>query len=566
MKKRISVFLTLCIVLLCCLTPMAAHAAQSVPYRVQIDWEGTPIFNGPGYDYKDVGDVGEAGLYTIVQEVWDTEGYVWGQLKSGAGWVNLSSITAPVKTLPYIQRIPDKNQPIYASAGYAHRQVGTVEIAANYTIVEEVCDSEGNLWGRLKSGAGWVDLSDVLVNEWEFIDYLIYISDPDTLIYAGADFRDDVVGTIEEAGYYTIVAEHWDDEGCLWGKLKSGKGWIDLNSVLNDERVFTPYLLYIPDSDTPIYAGADERDDLVGTIEEAGYYTIVTEFWDDYGTLWGKLKSGKGWINLDRILSDEQEFIPYLVYISDPDTPIYADADEDAAVVGTVEEAGQYTIVEETRDSWGRMWGKLKSGKGWISLGGDNRYPHEPTYFLQYIRRADQPIFGGPSYDSLSAGTVHEAGTYTIIAEASDGEGNVWGMLKSGAGWIDLTDVWRDEAAPSPVSAGFADENLLLHADYEEYIGQDSEIATYVAFRVYEDVSDVALTSLVWDAEGYEVDRILHTIARLEVGQPFVAALPFYGDMTAYGLSLTDSDGEEHFYAVTISMRNGMLEFHEYTP
>ncbi len=355
MKKHISVFLVLCLLLICCISMSSAGAAEAVPYRVRIEWEDTPIFSGPGYDCKHVGNVGEEGVYTIIQEVWDTEGYVWGQLKSGAGWINLSDILVnPFKSVPYIQRVPDKNQPIYDGAGYHFKQVATVEKAANYTIVEEAWDNSGNLWGRLKSGAGWINLSDI------------------------------------------------------------------------------------------------------------------------------------------------------------------TDAEIEA--------------------------------------------------FLQYVHHADQPIFSEPTYDSLYIGTVQEAGTYTITAAAWDSDGNYWGRLKSGLGWIDLSDVCREETMLAPVSAGYADENLLLHADYEAYIGEDAEISTYVAFRVYEDITDVCLTSLLWEEEGYEFDRILHTIPKLEIGQPFVAALPFYGDMTTYGLSFTDGSGQARSYMVYISMRNGALIFEEYMP
>ena len=59
--------------------------------------------------------------------------------------------------------------------------------------------------------------------------------------------------------------------------------------------------------------------------------------------------------------------------------------------------------------------------------------------YLQFIQRADQSIFDGPSYDYALVGTVQQRGTYTIVEETWDYEGNLWGRLKSGAGWVDLT-------------------------------------------------------------------------------------------------------------------------------
>ena len=61
MKKRLSVFLALCI-LLGCMTALGTASAQTTPYRVKIDWELTPIFNGPGYEFEHVSDVGEASF------------------------------------------------------------------------------------------------------------------------------------------------------------------------------------------------------------------------------------------------------------------------------------------------------------------------------------------------------------------------------------------------------------------------------------------------------------------------------------------------------------------------
>ena len=60
---------------------------------------------------------------------------------------------------PYIIYVSDPNEPIYSGPGYGYSYEGTVEIATQYTIMEERYDNAGNLWGRLKSGAGWICLS-----------------------------------------------------------------------------------------------------------------------------------------------------------------------------------------------------------------------------------------------------------------------------------------------------------------------------------------------------------------------------------------------------------------------
>lgn len=61
-----------------------------------------------------------------------------------------------------------------------------------------------------------------------------------------------------------------------------------------------------------------------------------------------------------KYLSKVEEFKPYTVRLV---TPIHKSASADSPVVGTTDNGGIYTIVEESGE-----WGKLKSGAGWISL------------------------------------------------------------------------------------------------------------------------------------------------------------------------------------------------------
>ena len=105
---------------------------------------------------------------------------------------------------PYIIKVNDPNTPIYSGPGYGYSYEGTVKIAALYTIMEERTDSYGNIWGRLKSGAGWIVLNE------GFQPYLVYISNPDYPIYKGPGYEYACVGTVEIAAQYTIVEERYD--------------------------------------------------------------------------------------------------------------------------------------------------------------------------------------------------------------------------------------------------------------------------------------------------------------------------------------------------------------------
>lgn len=65
-------------------------------------------------------------------------------------------------------------------------------------------------------------------------------------------------------------------------------------------------------------------------------------------------------INVKYLTADKKKFEPYTVKLV---TPIHKSASADSPVVGTIDNGGVYTIVEENG-----KWGKLKSGAGWISL------------------------------------------------------------------------------------------------------------------------------------------------------------------------------------------------------
>ena len=119
-----------------------------------------------------------------------------------------------------------------ASSGVTH----IIETSTNYTIVEEATDSSGNLWGKLKSGIGWVNLSYPDVEETTvatqtptaFESYLVWLNVGDN-VYAQPDASSSVTYVIDTSTNYTIVDEAYDGSGTLWGKLKSGVGWVKLS-------------------------------------------------------------------------------------------------------------------------------------------------------------------------------------------------------------------------------------------------------------------------------------------------------------------------------------------------
>ena len=165
-------------------------------------------------------------------------------------------VTMPMETIPVVTRPPETvpqptqsysssylqeiyyGQSIYSGPGYNYSYVRGVEETNNYTIVDEAYDTDGRLWGKLKSGVGWVDLTDIRSGGYDYnwgygqyysVNYITKIKDASCPIYSSPSYYGDYVGTVQKAGSYTIVQETYDEYGRLWGKLKSGLGWVCLS-------------------------------------------------------------------------------------------------------------------------------------------------------------------------------------------------------------------------------------------------------------------------------------------------------------------------------------------------
>ena len=73
------------------LPPPEPLPMQEVPYTIALAGS-VPIYSAPDGTGTYVRDVGNDGIYTIVEEAYDYRDDLWGKLKSGIGWVNLARI------------------------------------------------------------------------------------------------------------------------------------------------------------------------------------------------------------------------------------------------------------------------------------------------------------------------------------------------------------------------------------------------------------------------------------------------------------------------------------------
>ena len=69
--------------------PVESKPSQNISgYRVKVTVNALNIRSGAGTNNKVVGCITDGGVYTIV-DTKDVNGYKWGKLKSGAGWISL---------------------------------------------------------------------------------------------------------------------------------------------------------------------------------------------------------------------------------------------------------------------------------------------------------------------------------------------------------------------------------------------------------------------------------------------------------------------------------------------
>ena len=168
-------------------------------------------------------------------------------------------------------------------------------------------------------------------------------------------------------------------------------------------------------------------------------------------------------------------------------------------------------------------------------------------------------IFSEPDYDS----TVNEpmpVGSFTIVEEVVDRDNKVWGKLKSGAGYICLSDIPLDAPA---VSIGEADKELLKSGSFISF-GESTGYSRPVVIQVNEKVTKLSLSYLeITDGEIYAGDSYCY-MEESGAGEFIVVWVSFPGDMSTYGVSVTDENGILRQYLITESGRNGTIEVTEY--
>ncbi len=176
--------------------------------------------------------------------------------------------------------------------------------------------------------------------------------------------------------------------------------------------------------------------------------------------------------------------------------------------------------------------------------------------YIQQIKNTDQPIMAGPGYDYTKTTTVGEEGAFTVISEITDAQGNLWGRLKSGIGWIDLTDIRKDPAEIN-FTVTVTNQEKLGGMTYHRYVITE-EYTMSLLFRVNKKITDISFFSIdtsVTETKGEEHFRL----QSMDSNMPLVVDLAFFGDMTTFGISFKDESGKIYTYSIYDSLRDGTI-------
>ena len=237
-------------------------------------------------------------------------------------------------------------------------------------------------------------------------------------------------------------------------------------------------------------------------------------------------------------------------------TPIYKGPGEEYGFAQNVRVDGVYTIVKEAVSEDCYLWGRLKSGAGWVRLSDE---PVTAMRNVPYTIKipAWVSIFHGPGCDFGYKQLVGTDGAYTIVEERIDEEGKIWGRLKFGVGWVDLTNMERAKTLPAIIS--FADDSLLESGEFISRKADASEYSVKIAVRANELLRNVRFTSLTLGEEFWETEKVLYSARYMQSWRPLVIEVTFWGDMTTFGFDFTDESGVSRRYLMNISGRSGEL-------
>ena len=175
--------------------------------------------------------------------------------------------------------------------------------------------------------------------------------------------------------------------------------------------------------------------------------------------------------------------------------------------------------------------------------------PTEPPItdckFRQKVKNSLFYIFKEPTHDAKIA-RVLPKGVYTIVKETYDAKGNHWGKLKSGAGWICLTEIQENRM---PVEIDDAKKSFLNEGQDTKH-GKASQYTIAVRVHAMETLTDIVVYKVDPDTEKKTGSPLVKK-EMLEKDGYMVMWLEFPMDFDTYEIQCVNEAGTKYKYRIT---------------
>ena len=163
---------------------------------------------------------------------------------------------------------------------------------------------------------------------------------------------------------------------------------------------------------------------------------------------------------------------------------------------------------------------------------------------------AEACIFKEPDPDSAYVQTIGENGTYTIMEEVRHENGDIWGRLKSGLGWVNISYPLCNGSQLPAVTASFT-STMVRNADHHRAGKSSGEYVVLLTFMPHETVYNVKVTENhpAWN-------NTIVTMDELSPEKPLVVGVLLV-DFVTFHLKYQDSDGKSHTVSVNQNYQDG---------
>lgn len=112
-------------------------------------------------------------------------------------------------------------------------------------------------------------------------------------------------------------------------------------------------------------------------------------------------------------------------------------------------------------------------------------------------------VYSEPSYNSMIAYTITDRGSYVIIKETVDDDGNKWGLLEDNSGWINLLDARKSDSDDTYENSD--SENISDSVEDNNYDYSDSNNDSTTGFFPGSNLTGVDADGDGWD-DGFNPD------------------------------------------------------------